>query len=236
VAVAEATLADAQAKLTTLQTNPDLADVQAAQVRVLVAQATIDKLALRAPFDGEVLRVNYQPGDVTSPAQVAVIIANRTQLHVNVSVDESDIGQIAAGQSVSITFDSLPDVQLAGTVVSIDPIGQTSQGLVRYTVRVDAAQTNPQVLLGMTANVEIVTNVQTGALAVPLDAVQLEGGVEYVNRVNIVGGVERVNVVSGEVQEEFVLVTGALSPGDTVQLIVPQPANAFGGPFGGGRP
>ncbi len=233
VAVAEASLADAQDKLTTLQTGPKENDVKSAQVRVQVAQATLDALTLHAPFDGEVLVINYQPGDAVTQGQAAVVIANRAQMHVDASVDESDVSQIAVGDPVTLTFDSLAEVTLAGVVAWINPVGQSAQGLVRYTVRVDAAQTDPRVLLGMTANVDIVTDVQAGALAVPLDAVQLDDAGEFVNRVTALGALERVNVVSGAVQSEVVIVTGDLRPGDKVELVQPKPTNN-GGMFGPG--
>lgn len=233
VVVAEATLTDAQTKLAELQNGPDPDDVAAAEIRIQIAQNTLDSLNLRAPFDGEVLAVNYLPGDQVTQSQAAVVIANRSQIHVEASVDESDITGIEVGDTVTITFDSLTDLNLAGTVAWIDPVGQTVQGLVRYTVRINSTETDPRVLLGMTANTNIVTDVQEGALAVPLDAVQLDDQGEFVNRVNALGAVERVNVVSGEVQGDFVIISGDLTPGETVQLIEPQPTNT-GSPFGPG--
>ncbi|OGO48486.1 MAG: hypothetical protein A2W37_04435 [Chloroflexi bacterium RBG_16_63_12] len=149
-------------------------------------------------------------------------------------VDELDVSQITAGDPVSITLESIRELQLAGAVSQINPIGQTTaQGLVKYTVRVDMTHTDPRVLIGMTANVTIVTDVQEGALAVPLDAVQLDGQTEFVNRVKADGALERVNVVSGQLQGDLVIVAGDLKPGDTVQLVEPVPTNT-GNPFGPG--
>lgn len=233
VTVAQATLADAQDKLDTLTRGADPDDIAAAEVRVQIAQATLDKIFLRAPFDGEVLVINYQPGDTVSQSKAALTLANRALLHVDASVDEADINTIAVGDPVTLTFDALADMALPATVAWINPVGQTTQGLVRYTVRLDAAQTDPRVLLGMTANVTIVTEVQQDALAVPLDAVQLDDAGEYVNRVNALGALERVNVVSGAVQGEVVIITGALRPGDQVELVQPKPTNN-GGMFGPG--
>lgn len=233
VVVAEATLADAQTKLDDLRNGPDPDDVAAAEIRIQIAQNTLDSVTLRAPFDGEVLAVNYLPGDQVTQNQAAVVIANRTQIHIDASIDESEVAQIQLGDVVTITFDALADLSLNGTVAWIDPVGQTVQGLVRYTIRVNSNQTDPRVLLGMTANTNIVTDVQEGALAVPLDAVQLDDQGEFVNRVNALGAVERVNVVSGEVQGDLVIITGDLQSGDTVQLIEPQPTNT-GSPFGPG--
>jgi HlyD family secretion protein len=233
--VAEASLADAQSKLNTLLNGADPNDIAAAQVRVQAAQATIDSVLLKAPFDGEVLVINYQPGDAVSQTQAAVVLANVSQMHLDVLVDENDVSKIQAGDAVSVTFDSLVGLKLAGAVSQINPIGQSVQGLIKYTVRVDMTAADPRVLIGMTGNVSIVTDVQEGVLAVPLDAVQLDktSDTEFVNRVNASGAVDRVNVVSGQIQGDLVAVTGGLKPGDTVQLVPPKPTNN-GSPFGGG--
>jgi HlyD family secretion protein len=232
-AVAEANLNDAQQKLDELLNGADSQDVEAAQARVMAAQATVDAVQVVAPFDGEVVQVNYQPGDAVQQTLEAVVLANRSRLHVDVSVDESDVSTIALGDPVTVTLDSLPELTLTGQVVQINPLGSTTQGLVRYTVRVDLVEADPRVLLGMTANVTIVTNTDEGALAVPLDAVQLDQQGEYVNRVDAAGAIERVNITSGEVQDDMVVVSGPLSPGDRVQLVEPVPVNS-GAPFGPG--
>lgn len=239
VAVAEADLADKQDALNTLN-NPDPNDVITAQAAVMAAQATIDSAYIKAPFDGVVLAVNYQKGDSASQSDVAVMLANRSQLHIEVSVDESDISQVADGNVATITFDALPAVTLQGVVSQIAGYGTESNGLIKYTVRVDADNPDPRVLLGMTANVSIVTSQTEGALAVPVYAVQVDSQGEYVNRVQPGGTVERVAVVSSTVVDDnTVIVTGDLKEGDTVQITGSLPTTSGGGGFGaafGGRP
>ncbi|MEK7328291.1 MAG: HlyD family efflux transporter periplasmic adaptor subunit, partial [Chloroflexota bacterium] len=158
---------------------------------------------------------------------------NRSQLHVDVSVDETDVSEIQVGDPVTVAFNSLPDMQLKGEVSLINPVGTSVQGLIKYTVRVELAETNPQVLLGMTADVMIVTNEDEGALAVPLDAVQLDPQGEFVNRVKADNTLERVDIVSGQVQDDLVVITGPLQPGDKVQVVEPKPTDN-GSPFGPG--
>jgi HlyD family secretion protein len=232
VAVAEASLADAQNKLDKLTKGADPKDVAAAQARVLAAEATVASLAVFAPFDGEVVAVNYQVGDTAVTGQPAVTLVNRTKLHLDVAVDESDVSHIRVGNPVTLTFDSLPEVSLKGQVVQVNPLGATVQGLVKYTVRVNVDDTNPQVLIGMTANVKIVTDTNTGALAVPLDAVQLDQQGEFVMRQKADGSTERVDIKSGQVQGDEVVVTGPLKPGEKVQVVKPVPTRN-GSPFGG---
>ncbi len=237
--VAQATLIDAQEKLAQLKVGADPDDVADAQTRINIAQVKLDALdvqTLTAPFGGEVLAVNVQIGDPATQGQVALVLANRSQLHVEVGVDEGDVSQISVGDPVTLTVDALPDLTLAGRVASIQTFGETVQGLVRYTVRVDLAENDPALYLNMTANAAIVTNVQAAALAVPLDAVQFDDAGEFVNRRRPDGTLERVNIISGETEDDLVYVTGDLQPGDQVEVITPE-ATSPGGPgglFGGG--
>jgi multidrug efflux pump subunit AcrA (membrane-fusion protein) len=106
------------------------------------------------------------------------------------------------------------------------------QGLVRYTVRVDLDESDPRLFLNMTANAAIVTDVQENALAVPLDAVQFDDEGEYVTRVHPNGATERVNIISGQTDGDLVFVTGDLTPGDQVQIFVPEVETTL--PFGPG--
>ncbi|MBL8092639.1 MAG: efflux RND transporter periplasmic adaptor subunit [Anaerolineales bacterium] len=229
---AQARLAKAQEDLADMLDGVNDDDLAVAQAAVDAAKATVAQLTLTAPFDGEVLSVNYLPGDPVSSAEAGVVLARRDQLHINVNVDEADITSLALGDAVIVTFDAIGDLELPGSVVNINPVGVTTQGLVRYTVRVDLEATDPRVLLGMTADVSIVTDSERGVLAVPLDAVQSDNDGEYVNLLKADGTVERVAVETGAVQDDLIVVRGSLSDGDTVQVPAPQETTS-NGPFGG---
>lgn len=235
-AVAQAKLDAAQEKLDTLLNGADPQDIAVAQARVQSAQATVDQLTLKAPFAGEVLAVHYLPGDLVVQSQVAVVLANRSQLQVDVQVDESEVARIALGDAVTLTLDALVGVEFPGQVDFIDPVGQTVAGLVKYTVRV-AFQPGAEQLpyLGGTANATIITDIQADVLAVPLDAVQNDEAGEYVTRVDADGTRTRVDVRSGNIEGDLVTVSGGLQPGDRVELVTAAPTLGGGGFFGGSR-
>ena len=230
--VAQSNLADAKDKLSHLQNGAKPEDILAAQVRVQVAQSTLDSLKLVAPFDGDVLAINFKPGDPASPSTAAITLADRSKLHVSVSVDETAVGAIASGNPVTLTLDALPGLALNGNVNSIEPFGQTVQGLVRYSVRVDLSKIDPRLLLYMTANATIITSVQQNALAVPLAAIQYDNTGEFVNRLNTADVLERVNVTSGQTINDRVVVQGSLKPGDQVEVLATA-SKTTSSPFGG---
>jgi multidrug efflux pump subunit AcrA (membrane-fusion protein) len=56
---------------------------------------------------------------------------------VSATISETDVGNIQAGQAVSIEFESLNDKLYPGTVASISAIGNTTDGETEFTVYVD---------------------------------------------------------------------------------------------------
>ena len=233
IAVAEARLAEGQEHLQEFLNGPDQDDIAAAEARVTAAEATLSSLQVVAPFDGHVLAVNYLPGDTTEQSKSAARLANMSQLRVEVSVDETEVNGVKVGQSVKLTFDAIPETEVAGDVTEVAPYGETVQGLVRYPVTVTLRDTKSEILLGMTANVQIVQEVLRDALAVPIDAIQYDDEGEYVMLFNGLGKEQtRVAVKSGVIQGAQVVVIGDLLPRQKVVIFTPKPTES-GSPFGG---
>ncbi len=233
--LAEADLADKEKTYDELVNGADPIDIAAAEARILAAEITLSKLNLLAPFDSTVLETNYMPGDTVQNSQYAVQLADLTQLHIILSIDETDVPQIQVGQEATLTFDSIPNEEFSGVVTDIAAFGEETQGIVRYDVQIDLTDKDDRLKLGMTANVEIVTDILEGALAVPLDTIQLDDEGEYVMLLEPDGVTQtRVPVVTGLLQDDLVLVEGELSEGQELVLFDPRATDA-GGPFGGGE-
>ncbi len=66
LALKKGQLEDAQRTYDSLKNGSNAQDVAAAQAKVDAAQATVDSMSIIAPFDGEVLYVDNQPGDVVT--------------------------------------------------------------------------------------------------------------------------------------------------------------------------
>jgi HlyD family secretion protein len=216
--LAKAKLEDAQRAYDRVKDGPNPDDTAAAQAKVDAAQATVNMLSIIAPFDGEVVAIETQSGDQVAEGDSAIIIVNRSMLYVDVQVDETQISRVELGDPAAITFDALPDITATGTVTFINPVGQSSSGVVNYTVRVQLDESNPDILLGATATVVIDTGAASSLLTVPVTAVQTDAQGEYVMRVKSDGTSERVSIVSGTVTGTSVVVTGDLAVGDVVEL------------------
>jgi RND family efflux transporter MFP subunit len=191
--------------------------ITSAQAAVDAAQATVNKLSIIAPFDGEVAVVYTQKGDVVSEGTSAMVLVDRSTLYVDVLVDEDTISDVSVGDSVEITLSAL-DITTTGKVAFVDPIGVSSSNVVNYTVRVDLDDDDPNILIGATATVVITTGDPKEYLYVPVTAVLMDEEGEYVTRIKDDGSTERVSVVTSDISDEKVVVTGDLIKGDMIQL------------------
>jgi HlyD family secretion protein len=229
-------LEDAQRTYDRLKEGSNSQDVLAAQAKVDAAQATVDSMSVIAPFDGEVLYVESQPGDVVDAGTSAANVADLDHLYVETQVDESDIANVKVGQQAEVTLDALTGVTLTGKVAAMNPVGEVVSGLVKYAVRIDLDRVTDQsfIPLGTTANVVIRVKDATASLAVPITTVQNDSKGEYVLVVQSDGSTKRVDVVSGAIVGDMVVVNGDLQEGDHVQSNQQSSFNAPN-PFGGGQ-
>ncbi|PKO00406.1 MAG: hypothetical protein CVU42_04330 [Chloroflexi bacterium HGW-Chloroflexi-4] len=215
--LAKAQMDDAQRAYDLIKNGDNSDAIASAQAAVDAAQATVNKLSIIAPFDGEVAVIYSQVGDVVSAGTEALALVDRSKLYVDVQVDETSIANVKVGNTADITFDAHNGLAATGKVTMIDPIGSSTSGVVNYTVRVELDKSDPQVLIGATATVVINIGEPQSVLFVPVTAVLSDAQGEYVMRVKN-GLSERVSVISGQIVDQTVIVVGDLHKGDVVQL------------------
>ena len=231
--LARAQLEDLQRKVERLKNKEQ--DILAAQARVEAAQATVNSLYIIAPFDGQALSVENRAGDTVNSGELSVNLADLSRLYVETQVDESDIASVKLGAPAEITLDAIPGVTFTGRVTIVNPVGEVVSGLVKYKVRVDLDKVEERMFLplGATANVVIAVKEEAAALAVPITAIQNDSKGEYVWVVRN-GAAERVDVSGGIIAGEFVVVSGDLKEGETLQIVNESGFRAPN-PFGGSR-
>jgi RND family efflux transporter MFP subunit len=207
--------------------NPSARTLTTAKIKLEQAQLALDEAKQQiedtkivAPFDGMVSSVKAVVGGSSSSASIGLTDAG--QYHVDVLVDETEIGQIKAGQQAKITFDALPDVTVTGKVARINPAGTVSNGVVNYKVRVDLDPTTAALRSDMTANVQMILDTHTDVLAVPGTAIRSDSaGGYYVNVVGTDDTVQRVPVTTGYTDGSLTEISGEVQEGQTVYLNEP---------------
>jgi HlyD family secretion protein len=198
------------------------ADVVQTQSRVAATRVEQNRTVLYAPFAGTVAKIVGEVGEYSTPSPPgvptppAIDLIDDTCLYVRAPMDEVDAPKISAGQTVRISFDALPKQSFAGKVKRVAPYVSAVEKQAR-TVDIDATldteKTPPRLLVGYSADVEVVLAVRDNVVRVPTSALQ-EGG-----RVLIAGAdgtLQERTVKTGLANWEFTEVLEGLSAGDKV--------------------
>lgn len=119
--------------------------VRLAQLAVSEAEKDLEKAKIIAPFDGTVAALNIAVGDTagasaaststSSGTSAAIILNTPDALILNVSIGESDLPSVKAGQSGTATFDAIPNAVFPIVIDSVGTNPTTTQGVVTYQAR-----------------------------------------------------------------------------------------------------
>jgi HlyD family secretion protein len=162
------------------------ADIRRLESELAGAQAELESFTLRAPRDGLVivgLNREGQKLDVNeqvNPGMVVVELADETRLEVHAEVPEYVANLIQLGQPATIDIDAAGGSELKGEVMEIASIVRRQSEYSQAMVRDVTVSLPPEVIRnlrpGMSAQLEIVVDVQRGALTVPDDAIRYRDG------------------------------------------------------------
>ena len=170
--------AEAAVEQVQAQGNASIAQLEQVKAQLQQAQADLDRALLNleycniySPVDGVVISRNVDVGQtIASGLQVATLfsIANDlSQMQVNASIDEADIGNISTAGEVKFTVDAYPyDVFLAEiSEIRLSP--QTVQNVVTYSVILSIDNSERKLRPGMTANITITVDQREHVVKVP---------------------------------------------------------------------
>ncbi|HSR01816.1 MAG TPA: efflux RND transporter periplasmic adaptor subunit, partial [Methylophilaceae bacterium] len=155
------------------------ADVSQAQARVKVTKVEQGRTILTAPFDGIVADIVGELGEYTTPSPPgvatppAIDLIDTSCLYVEAPMDEVDAPKINLGQSARITLDALPNRTFMGHVKRVAPYVVAIEKQAR-TVDIEVSfndeQDFKQLLVGYSADVEIILERRENVLSVPTAA------------------------------------------------------------------
>ncbi len=177
LAAAQATVASAEARLAGLMESAKSEDVaiaeanvRSAEISLEDAQYNLDSAVVAAPFDGVVTAIHVAPGEVAGG--IVLEMADNKNLEIVLQVDEIDISSISLGQEAVVTLETWPDEEIGSEVQSIAPsAGSTNSGVTSYDVHLGLGKADVPILIGMTANANLLTAKRDGVLLVPNRAI-----------------------------------------------------------------
>ena len=207
-------------------------EVAAARARVGDAETALglarkraELSVVRAPMAGVVYGREVRQGSYLNAGDLVANVGRMDRLRVRVYVDEPELGRVAVGQPVTITWDALPGRQWHGEVdkkpVTVEALGSRQVGEVVCSIGNEGRALIP----GTNVNAEIRTAVVENALAIPKETLRHDAQGDYVLALKG-GAVERRAVRKGASNIAMVQVLEGLTDGDAVALPTDAPLKA----------
>jgi len=146
------------------------------------AKTNLNYATIYSPIDGVVISRDVDVGQTVAASMstptLFTIANNLSQMQVDASIDEADIGNIKDGQVASFTVDAYPDSTFQGTVKQVRLSPVIVQNVVTYDVIISVS--NPNMLLkpGMTANVTIIVDHRENVLKVASSALRFKPNIQ----------------------------------------------------------
>jgi HlyD family secretion protein len=171
-----------------------IATLSQAEAQVQIRTASVDRVrvdlgrcTIYAPVDGTVISRNVDVGQTVAASMSAPILfqiaSDLTQMQINASVAEADVGTVAEGQEVEFTVDAFPERTFVGKVTQVRNAPLTVQNVVTYDTIIEVNNADLKLKPGMTANVSIIVQRRENVLRLPNGALRFRPSEEWIEPV-----------------------------------------------------
>ncbi|MEZ5539101.1 MAG: efflux RND transporter periplasmic adaptor subunit [Pseudomonadales bacterium] len=220
--------AQTEAAHTLSSTTKQACDAAEAQVKMSRAnldlvQSHYDLTFLRAPYDGVVVEINSELGEYVTPSPSGVLtkpvieMMNNQCLYITAPIDEVDAKSLRVGQPVRITLDAFRGQSFAGHVTRVAPYVDEVEKQARTVdvdVRFDNLPEGINLLIGYSADVEIILDARNSVLRVPTESIMDKKSVYVLESDKL----HKRDIVTGLTNWTMTEVSGGLQAGDKVVL------------------
>lgn len=180
--ISESELESAEGNLDVARARLNSAGESVSQAKALLTQMRDDlsKTRLYAPSNGTVIKINKEVGEIALGSQfqqdIIMTIADLGEMEVLVEVDENDVVLLEIGDSTEIEIDAFRDEKFEGLVYEVANSAVTKglgtqEQVTNFEVTIRMLQFPAKLRPGMSANVEVTTNVSDSTIAIPIQSV-----------------------------------------------------------------
>ncbi|AOW10871.1 HlyD family secretion protein [Flavobacterium gilvum] len=112
---------EAKSRVTNKQTEVAAANIKKARALLEVAQLNLTYTVVTAAIDGQVSKIDIQPGQLVQQGQSLFFIINNNEAWVVANFKETQLNKMVIGQKVTVKVDAYPDYDFEGTLTSFSP-------------------------------------------------------------------------------------------------------------------
>ena len=156
-----------------------IATLVRARANLDLAKQRLEDATVTAPVVGTIIEKDVSQGVVITSATGAfgggttlIKMADLGRVRMRAQFNETDIGQIRAGQIASVIVDAYPDRRFSGVVEKIEPQAVVTQGVTMFPVLITLSNLDGALKPGMNGEVSVTIEERKNVLAVPNDAVK----------------------------------------------------------------
>jgi HlyD family secretion protein len=191
------------------------AAVAAARAGVAAAQSSFETADIRSKIAGTVYSLPVAQYDYVKAGEDLIYVADLTRMRVTAYFDEPDIGNLAVGQPVTITWEAKPGITWHGHISQVPTtvIEYQQRFVGQCLIAVDDA--NGVLVPDANVNIAVTTAQHPHVLAVPHQALLHDGAVFFVYRI-VDNKLVRTPVEPGLVNVDEAEIKSGLSEGDIV--------------------
>ena len=207
-------------------------DIQIMQAKADLKKAEndLDALTLTAPQNGLVVyETNWNTGrkvsvgDTPWPEMPLISLPDLSEMQSITFVNEVDVSMVRKGQKVEVKLDAFQDSTFNGVIMSVSSLARNkdrNSDIKVFEVDVDINSQSSILKPGMTTSNKIIIERTTNKIYVPQECVFEKDGkkIVYIKNGN---GFNEKDVVTGEKNDNFIVITRGLETGESVALIDP---------------
>jgi multidrug efflux pump subunit AcrA (membrane-fusion protein) len=172
---------------------------------------------LKAPYDLVVTGISVPDSGSKATSSHYIEVKRTDKLIVSVNVNESEIYNIALGNEAEITLTSDSSKTYKGKITKISSVANYSSSGSTFPIEISLTN-DGNIKIGMSVSCTINIEELKDVLAVPINAVQINGSRKYV--VVVDGSSKKeVDVTTGLSDSDYVEIKSGLTGDETVQVV-----------------
>lgn len=194
-----------QNKIGPQNTKVAAAQVAQSQAGVNSVQIQVNNATVTSPISGIVSSRDIEVGQIAGGQSGSVTVIDSSTLTAEITVPDKMLGKIQVGQSVPVAITALEDKRISGVIDTISPEANSKDN--SYVVKIKIDNSNGDMKAGMFAKVSLQAENKDNVLTVPNQAIKMENGVNYIYIVEN-SKVRKVSVDTGISNDKSTEITG----------------------------
>lgn len=201
-------------------------EIRAQEAKVMQYEAllqsssvSLSKMTLSSPINGIITKQDAKLGEIVTSGSKLVSVISTGDFEIEANVSEVSIGKVSVSNNVEIVMDAFPGKIFKGKVSYIEPGETIVDGVVNFKVKIVFDEKYEEIKTGLTANLDIKTNMVSNVLSVPEYSIVRKDEKAFV-RVKLGNkGFEEREIQTGLLGNDgFVEVLSGISEGDIVLI------------------